>query len=74
MRRISCSLVYFSSPESRLSHHWNSIELQMSLNQGVNLSWGSSNSFLSSSALTYCVARTSFSLGLRSTLALMKRM
>src|SRR4051812_5682952 len=35
MRRISCSLVYFSKPESRCCHHSKSVELQMSLNHGV---------------------------------------
>lgn len=45
----------------------------MSLNQGVNLSAGSSNFFFRSSAVTYWVAWTSFSLMFRSTLALMNR-
>lgn len=67
MRRICCSFVYLSRPESRLCHHSNSIELQMSLNQGVNFNSGCSNSCLSFSALTYCVAWTSLGLMSRST-------
>lgn len=74
MRRICSSFVYVSSPESRCDHHSKSIELQISLNQGVNFNVGSSNFFFRLSCDTYCVAWTSFSLGLRSTLALMKRM
>lgn len=46
----------------------------MSLNQGVNLSDGSSNSLFSSSGSTYFVAWTSLGLMLRSTFALMNRM
>ena len=48
--------MYLSRPLSRLSHHSKSIELQMSLNQGVNFREGSSKSCLSFSAETYCVA------------------
>lgn len=74
MRRICCSLVYFSRPESRLSHHSNSMELQISLNQGVNFKVGSSKSFFRLSAPTYWVAWTSLGLLSRSTCVLMKRM
>lgn len=74
MRRICCSFVYVSSPESRCDHHSKSIELQISLNHGVNFSVGSSNFFFRLSCVTHCVAWTSFSLRLRSTLALIKRM
>lgn len=74
IRRICCSFMYFSSPVSRCCHHSKSIDSQMSLNQGVNLRLGSLNISLSFSAETYCVACTSFGLGARSTLALMKRM
>lgn len=74
MRLISCSLVYFSRPESRLLHHSYSMDSQISLNQGVNFSVGSLNRALSSSCVTYLASRTSFGLRLRSTLALMNRM
>lgn len=47
--RISCSPRYFSSPESRWSHHSYSILSQMSLNHGVNLSEGSLNMVFRSS-------------------------
>lgn len=46
----------------------------MSLNHGVNFNVGSSNNFFRPSGVTYCVDWTSFSLGSRSTLALINRM
>ena len=66
-------MVYFSSPESRCSHHSNSMEWHISLNHGVNFRLGSSNRPFNSAGATYCVSRTSFLLTSRSTLALMNR-
>lgn len=50
--RISCSFMYFSRPPFRCSHHSNSMEWQMSLNQGVNLRAGSLNIAFNPSAET----------------------
>lgn len=74
IRRISCSFSNFSKPKARWSHHSNSIDVQMSLNQGVNLSAGSSNMACSCAFVTYLVSRTSFAFASRSTSAWMKRM
>lgn len=71
--RISCSFMYFSSPPFKFSHHSNSIEWQMSLNQGVNWREGSSNMAFNPSAVTYRVSQTSLRFGSMSTSALMKR-
>lgn len=73
MRTIS-SLLNFSSPESRWSHHSNSFVSQMSLNHGVIFDVGSARMARRSSGVTYFVAWTSLGLTSRSTLALMKKM
>jgi hypothetical protein len=72
--RIAVSPMYFSRPSSKCSHHSKSMVLQISLNQGVNLSAGSWNNSFNPSAVTYLVSWTSFGFGSRSTSALMKRM
>lgn len=75
IRRICCSFLYPSSDaEPRWLHHSNSIELQISLNHGVNFSPGCSNICFSSSADTYRVSRTSLGFTFKSTSAWMNRM
>lgn len=75
IRRISFSPLYLSNAAvPRWLHHSNSIELQMSLNHGVNLRPGSPNITFSSSAETYRVSRTSLGFSFRSTSAWIKRM
>lgn len=74
IRRISFSPLNLLKVElPKWLHHSKSMELQISLNQGVYFRPGCSNSCLSSSAVTYLVSWTSFGLTSTSTSALIKR-